>query len=435
MTLKEKIINYYKNIKEKFLNNNKVETIKEKALNFKKEKFNNIKFDKKLKIIIIVSFCFVLFIGCIFTVQKNSKSYVVKKVYNALEKGNSRGLSKILVIDNMNKKINQEELKPIIDFYSSNKNRVSELTSALNSGKSMYSMSIKEEDGFLGKKYMVATKYSELNIKTDIEGATLYINGVSEGVIKGKEKKINLLAPGIYKIKLEYKGKDAVLESEKEITLTEKDSVDIPLNGMKITVKSNYPDGKIYINDVDTAVKAKDFKDKGPFPVDGSYKISMKYNSPWGEISSESIEIRNNPEINIDLELKNENLKNQLKIVMENFYSSVFSALNKANKDEIKGTTEEIKNKIYNILNEKYFILKNIYKLESVDVDLNKSNIKFENGQYTGNIVTSVNYLIKKDIFGIPLQSKSVNQNFFTEVVYKNGGWIISNIENFSLEK
>lgn len=254
-------------------------------------------------------------------------------------------------------------------------------------------------------------------------------------MISGKEKKLNLIAPGIYDIKLEYKGKNAVLQSEKKVILTDNESTNIPLNGIKISVKTDYPDGKIYINDKDTAVKAKDFIDKGPFPTDGTYKISMKYNSPWGEITSTPIEIKENPVININLELKNENLKAQLKTAMEGFYNSVFSALNKENKEEIKGTTEEVKNKIYEILNEKYFILKNIYKLDNLDIDLEKSTIKFENGEYVGKIVTSVNYLIKKDIFGIPLQSRSVNQNFFVDISYKNGSWVITNVENFYLEK
>ncbi|WP_055070839.1 TcaA 3rd/4th domain-containing protein [Clostridium massiliamazoniense] len=435
MTLKEKIKKCLNSIKEKVCNNEKFEGLKVKIQSIKSKKFLNIKFDRKLILIISISFFFVLFIGCFFTVQKNSKSYVIKKLTTVLDKGNNRALSKIIVVDNMNKNLNAEDLKPVTEFYSSNKNRISELTNSLNSGKSIYSMNIKEKDYLLGKKYYVTTKYRELNIKTDLDGANLYVNGVSEGVISGKEKKLNLIAPGIYDIKLEYKGKNAVLQSEKKVILTDNESTNIPLNGIKISVKTDYPDGKIYINDKDTAVKAKDFIDKGPFPTDGTYKISMKYNSPWGEITSTPIEIKENPVININLELKNENLKAQLKTSMEVFYNSIFSALNKENKEEIKGTTEEVKNKIYEILNEKYFILKNIYKLDNLDIDLEKSTIKFENGEYNGKIVTSVNYLIKKDIFGIPLQSRSVNQNFFVDISYKNGSWVITNIENFYLEK
>ncbi|MFR5264321.1 TcaA 3rd/4th domain-containing protein [Clostridium sp.] len=435
MNLKENFKKYINRIKEKVYNNEKFEGFKNKVKSIKSKNFSNIKFDKKLILIISISFFFILFIGCFFTVQKNSKSYVIKRLTTVLEKGNNKALSKIITVDNMNKNLNAEDLKPVTEFYSSNKNRISELTNSLNSGKSIYSMNIKEKDYFLGKKYYIATKYRELNIKTDLEGANLYVNGVSEGIISGKEKKINLIAPGIYDIKLEYKGKDAVLQSEKKVILTENESTNIPLNGIKISVKTDYPDGKIYINDKDTSVKAKDFIDKGPFPTNGTYKISMKYNSPWGEITSTPIEIKENPVININLELKNENLKAQLKTAMEGFYNSVFSALNKENKEEIKGTTEDVKNKIYEILNEKYFILKNIYKLENLDIDLEKSTIKFENGVYDGKIVTSVNYLIKKDIFGIPLQSRAVNQNFFVDISYKNGSWIVTNIENFYLEK
>lgn len=435
MTLKEKGVKFYNKLKNKFLKNDKLELIKKNIIEFRKNKFPNFKFDKKFKIIIGGALVVFIIFTCALTTKINSKDHMIKKINAVLEKRNTKGLSKLLVVDNVKKELSAEDVKPISEFYSNNKARIVDLTKAFNENQSIYSMSLKEEDAIIGQKYKIVTSYRELTINTDIEGANLYINGVSQGVINGKEKKVNLIAPGIYKIKVEYKGSDADLVKEKEITLTENESINIPLDGIKVTLRTNYPEAKVLINEVDSNIKAKDFKEKGPFPTDGSYKIAIKYNTPWGDVVSEPVEIKNNPEINLDLELKNEALKEQLTNLMEDFYNSVFSALNKENKDEIKGTTEEVKNKIYQILNEKYFILKNIYKLEAVDVDLNKSKITFENGQYVGNIVTSVDYLIKKDMFGIPLQSRSVNQSFFIEVIYKNGGWVISNVENFALEK
>lgn len=441
MSFKEKIAESYQKAKDKLGDIKEKKTfvaVKEKISNFKfgkvdLEKLKKIKFDKKTKIILAFSLALLVLLSYSITVKVNSKSYTIKKIYNALEKNDSKDLGKLLTIEGTDKKLSEEQIKPIMEFYSSNKGRIAELTSALNSDKEIYSMKLTSEDGFLGNNYGLTTNYKELTIKTDFEDATLSINGVTEGVIN-KEKKVSLIAPGVYKIKLDYKGKDASLTNEKEITLTENQEVEMKLNGIKVSVKSNYENANILINDKDTAVKAKDFLNKGPFPTDGSYKISMKYNTPWGEIKSEEVPITNNPEIHLNLELKNESLKTQLEPVMEKFYNSVFLSLNNGNKEDITGTTKEVKDKIYDILNEKYFLFKNIYKLESLEVDLNKSKITFENNQYKGNIVTSVNYLIKKDMLGIPLKSKSVTQNFFIEVVYKNGAWVISNVENFTLE-
>lgn len=155
MTLKEKIKKCLNSIKEKVCNNEKFEELKVKIKSIKNKNFSNIKFDRKLILIISISFFFVLFIGCFFTVQKNSKSYVIKKLTTVLDKGNNRALSKIIVADNMNKNLNSEDLKPVTEFYSSNKNRIFELTNSLNSGKSIYSMDIKEKDYLLGKNIIL----------------------------------------------------------------------------------------------------------------------------------------------------------------------------------------------------------------------------------------------------------------------------------------
>ena len=53
---------------------------------------------------------------------------------------------------------------------------------------------------------------------------------------------------------------------------------------------------------------------------------------------------------------------------------------------------------------------------------------------YKGTVVCDVNYTISKNIFGIiGISNTKENKKFFTNVIYKDGKWIVNNVENFSL--
>ena len=119
--------------------------------------------------------------------------------------------------------------------------------------------------------------------------------------------------------------------------------IDIPLNGTLVTVKSSFGDSNVYINGEDSGIKVKDFKDVGPFPKDGSSYLTIKCNTPWGEIYSKKFYIEDHPEIKIELDLKDTIIKEDVEKVLKEFYSSVFQALNSEDKNDIRNAKDEVK--------------------------------------------------------------------------------------------
>ena len=47
--------------------------------------------------------------------------------------------------------------------------------------------------------------------------------------------------------------------------------------------------------------------------------------------------------------------------------------------------------------------------------------------------MVNVSYKIKKKILGIDVKSESIEKNFFTNMKYENGKWIVYSVQDFSL--
>ena len=241
------------------------------------------------------------------------------------------------------------------------------------------------------------------------------------------------LIPGVYDLKIEKKAYNSNLVEEKNIVFMDNNKIDIPLNGTLVTVKSSFEDSNVYINGEDSGIKVKDFKDVGPFPKDGSTYLTIKCNTPWGEIDSQKFYIEDHPEINIELDLKDTIIKEDVEKVVKEFYSSVFQALNSEDKNDIRNAKDEVKDNIYNTLSQKYFLLKNDYDISDLQIKMENSSIERNHGVYEARIVVNVSYKIKKKILGIDVKSESIEKNFFTNMKYENGKWIVYSVQDFSL--
>ena len=112
----------------------------------------------------------------------------------------------------------------------------------------------------------------------------------------------------------------------------------------------------------------------------------------------------------------------------------MFKALNSEDKDDIVNARDEVKNDVYAILNRRYFWLKNSYEVTDLDIKIKNSEIDYNGDDYIGNIVVTISYKIKKQIFGINIKSEEYKENFFTQIKYENDQWIVCDINNFLLE-
>ncbi|MDZ5252295.1 TcaA 3rd/4th domain-containing protein [Clostridium sp. LIBA-8841] len=413
------------------------ENIKEvghKVSDFFKKGKNKIIREKDPKIIIL---CLISLIGIIVVLYGNvssKRSDVIEQLANSLNKGNERALMNLIEEGDMNSGITKEELTPYIDFFKEDKTRVNKLIHSLENGEEIYSTKLESRKSFWGEKWYIVIEKKDLLVSSNFQESSVYLNNNFIGTTNSSGSlKIPNLIPGIYNLKVEKKAYNSNLVEEKSIIFMDDNKVDIPLNGTLITVKSSFDDSNVYINGEDSGIKVRDFKDVGPFPKDGSTYLTIKCNTPWGEIDSEKVYIKDHPEIKIELDLKNTVIKDDVEKVVKEFYNSVFQSLNSEDKNDIKDATANVKENIYSTLSQKYFFLKNDYDISDLQIKMENSSIERNHGLYEANIVVNVSYKIKKKILGIDVKSDNVEKNFFTKMKYENGKWLVYDVQDFSL--
>lgn len=413
------------------------ENIKEvghKVSNFFKKGKNKIIKEKDPKIIIL---CLISLIGIIVFLYGNvssKRSDVIEQLANSLNKGNERALMNLIEEGDKNSGITKEELTPYINFFKEDKARVNKLIHSLENGEEVYSTKLESRKGFWGEKWYVVIEKKDLLVSSNFQEASVYLNNNFIGTTNSSGSlEIPNLIPGIYDLKVEKKAYNSNLVEEKSIIFMDDNKVDIPLNGVLVTVKSSFDDSNVYINGEDSGIKVRDFKDVGPFPKDGSTYLTIKCNTPWGEIDSEKVYVKDYPDIKIELDLKNTVIKDDVEKVVKEFYSSVFQSLNSEDKNDIKDATADVKENVYSILSQKYFFLKNDYDISDLQIKMENSSIERNHGLYQANIVVNVSYKIKKKILGINVKSEDMQKNFFTKMKYENGKWVVYNVQDFSL--
>ncbi|MGL5575416.1 MAG: TcaA 3rd/4th domain-containing protein [Sarcina sp.] len=432
MTLKEKFLGevtkfktYMKNLKDK--SDEKIEKLNN---NEKTRRIRGNKYFKFWPLIIIAITLIIIIVGM--NIMNDTKQEVINKFTLAVENNNPSKLQSILRLSN-GEEISKAQTIPILNFFESDKNRVNDVKKALTSGSVDCSMSLKKNKKLIGENYYIEVAYKTLTIDSNLDNTNLIIDGQNMGSFN-KQKTLQLIAPGEYKIELEHKNKYATISKNKNIDFTKDTKMDLNLDGTYVTVSSNVPQATVYINDASTGVEAKDFIDIGPFPTDGTYQVSLKYNTPFGSVSSDKVAIKDIPDIKLDIQLKNSGIETSLNNLIGKFYENVFNAIDVKDANKIEFANETAKNKIYSDIKEKGFILKNVYKLNSSSIDFSKSTVELKDGIYYANIVASIEYNVKKEILGVPLKSNNYTQNFFTKAKYQNGKWEIYEIENFDLK-
>ena len=354
---------------------------------------------------------------------------------SAIKSSDEKGLRKIVLDDD--KKINKELLKPLIKYYDENSLKIDATVNKLKNSGESEDFTIIKKDYFIFSKYYLQIKKYKVTLNSNFEDGVFYLYPNadkidSENINKIKSgETINNVYPGVYTIKGNLPSDYSTIETSKDI-LVMNDKIDtLDFNAINLSVESDFKDAYIYINNDNTSVKVSDNKKIGPITSDGSNTVHIETDSPFGTLKSEEKVITSVPSVKLNPIIEGDELYDDIEENIEDFYKSIFEALNSENKDEIKGSTDSVKQKIFNILSTKYFILKNKYDITDTHIDRDKSILSYDGEDYKGTIVVTINYNISKKFFGI---NKSENtKNFFTRIIYKNNKWIIEDVDNFEL--
>lgn len=390
---------------------------------------NRLFLKKRFKIISIIGIVMVL-LGMGYSIQhiNNSRDRVIAKLEVCLKQGDLNSLRNLVEINE--DKVAKEDLKPLMQYYMQNSQAIDNLISSLKKGKDTSVFNIRNKKKGILNIYKLELNTYNIKIDSNFESSTFTID--NEKYINSGESIENVI-PGIYTVKGLLHGDYGDIETTHEFLLMNDEELKIKFNAINVSVKSIFKDAQVYINGEDTGKKVEEIDEIGPFQTDGSSSVYIEKEFPWGRIRSEEEYIKDIPVINLDIDIKNDNLVDDLTEVSNKFYLSVFNALNAENKSDITNSEEQVKNKIYSVLQEKYILLKNKYSIDNINIVQDKSEFTYNEGVYKANVLVDVDYVVEKRLFG--LEKNKVSKNFFTKLIYdeENKEWIVSDVENFSL--
>lgn len=403
--------------------------IMEYKKNFKMSKIKLPQFwENYKKIIIPLILILSLFLGYFIGTPKDNKQEVINKLKIGLEDGNVKTLNRIIKVNG--KDATGNELEPLVKYFSGRSDRVAEFVSLVQNNGATKIMELRNEKKFFGTRCYIDLKTFELLINSNLKDTQITLN--NKKIEPGKVVK-NVI-PGQYTLEASVNSEYGLIKETGDIMVLKNTNVNLDLRGEKITVNSEFKDATVLINGESSKKTVEQFKEIGPMPMDGSVTLSLEKNFPWGKVVGSKVVVKDSSIVNLTLDMANDKLWEEVEETLNGFYGSVFDALNNQDKEQITESTENVKNKIYSILEKQYIFLKNNYKLDSLTIDKEKSNFNYKDGKYVGTVVCDINYTVSKNIFGIiGISENKENKKFFTNIIYENGKWVVSNIENFSL--
>lgn len=394
------------------------------------------KLTNKQKIIIIVGIVLLVGFGSFsYVIAKSSKSRVISEFEKTLNSKNPYRIYKYMKSGDPQLEVNEETIKPFVDYLNENPDRKREFVNILRyEDSSRDLLKLKSEEGFLGLKYYIELSSVNLNINVNLENTKIYLN--EKEVYDTKEEdsyfKVGPIFPGTYNLKSIYKNEYGQISESRNISvLLYENNIDVKLKGVKLTIDSNYRDSNVFINGDDSGKTVDEFKERGPIPSDGSCNVYVERQFPWGIVKSDEKTIGDSGVIKLDLNPLTDDLRMHLEGIYKDFYNDLFRAVTDGNKDKIKNTSSTIKDELYNKYYQKGMIIKNSYELKDLKWEQNNISMKYEDGKYKTYAIAEISYQKQQSIVFIPYNEETINKSFMTELTYDKGSdsWIVTKVD------
>ena len=382
----------------------------------------------RTKVIIISLISFMMIFGFIlFNAINISEEEMLEDLKKSLITENSFKIAKIIRV--RDEKISESEFKPLFNYYSGNEDKIKKLINELRKNGEYGNFEIKSKQGLFYKRYYIALDTVEVEFTTNTKDIK----------VEFEDKKFNLqdvaqfdVIPGIYNVKYTYETQFGDICNDINISILEDKKVELKIDGNYVTLYSNFDDAKVLINNENTGLLAKEIKNFGPIPKEKDIVIKLQREFPWGTIESDEENISNQEYIKLDISMVNDELINIVSKDINGFYESVFEGLNKRNKENIINCTESVRDSVYNYINEKTLLFSNNYEIADMNVEIEKSDFKYEDSVYKASVVTKVNYNIYKKI--LPFFKTYNESSFILGLEYIDDNFRITEIQKVEIE-
>lgn len=415
--LKEKTINLKKNFFS-YLSELKLDLSNFKGIGIKKV-LSKRKFEIGAILIILV---FIMISIPAFFYE--SKEGILDSFKRSLVEENAKELSKIVMVNG--KKVKAEELEPVIRYYNDNKEEIEKTVNELKKSNNSSKFYIESKNGILKEKYYIDLEKINVTFQTDVNGIELSVGNIKNVV----NDKVTLdLIPGVYEGSYELKTNYGDVRETINFKAMNDTKISIDVPATFITIYSNFDDAEVFINNSDTLKVASEIKEFGPIPK--NTKIYLQREFPWGVLKSESIDINDENYIRLDINMVNNKLTEEVNKCVNEFYDSTFEALNKRDYNLILNATENTKGKIYDYINEKTLLFSNNYEITDLNVEIEKSDFKYEDNKYKASLVTSISYSVYKKV--LPFLKTPNNSLFLLSLEYEGGKFYVSDIQQIDI--
>ena len=383
---------------------------------------------KKNKFIVVSLFSFIIFmlVSMFFLINLNQDK-IIDKLNEALLNENKVRISKFVMVNE--KKVSEQELEPLINYYNENQEKITNLINGLRTEGRYGAFKVIVKKNIFYKRYYININTVEIEFTSNLNNIEVEFGNKKFKLMN--EAKFDVI-PGIYELKYTYKTEYGDITEKVNLSIVENKKINLDVNGNYITLYSNFNDAEVFINDKYTGLSAKDIVNFGPIPRDKEFLIKLKKEFPWGKIESEEVDISNKEYLKLDINMANDNLINMINQDISKFYNSVFEALNKKNKDEILNCTEEVKDTIYSYINEKSILFSNNYEINNINVEIEKSDFRYEDYIYKASILTKASYNISKNL--LPFLERKYENYFLLNLEYVENGFKVIRIQKINID-
>ena len=93
---------------------------------------------------------------------------------------------------------------------------------------------------------------------------------------------------------------------------------------------------------------------------------------------------------------------------------------------------EEVKDTIYSYINEKSILFSNNYEINNINVEIEKSDFKYEDYIYKASILTKASYNISKNL--LPFLETKYENYFLLNLEYVENGFKVIRIQKINID-
>ena len=372
---------------------------------------------------IIVSAAAAIILLAAYLVGQNllSKDRLINQFEEALNNHDEKAVAKILHSNDKKLEINKDTVGAFVKYYQENPEEIKETVNSLRKQSAMLDnemtpnvydelfdssddemVSLVQNGKFLVyKKYELIVDSVYLTLETNYKDTELTIDEEFVGKANRAdfEKTYGPYVPGIHEVQAKLKTDFVDLVADETVMAYggSEPTVNLYLDGKDIQIDTsvNVEDlsikGKLYVNGKDVGINP--FKDPvfGPVLTDGSMKVAVEAELPWGTVKTKEKEIDSHY-VEINFGENTETQKAIMDAVVKNNREALI-AYTSASTSKMTQATDDYKKSVQGEIDElKTFDQAYTGKYVSTVFDLDSFNVSYKEKEWVANVDALVNY-------------------------------------------